>query len=101
MLTYIDEHLCEKILLEDLALHVACSVSSLCHLFQRRMNVSPKQYILHKKMALANKLIRDGTPPTSASLLVGYENYSNFYRLYSKIYGETPSLAVQKRSRIG
>lgn len=90
VISYIDEHLCEKILLEDLALHTARSKSSFCHLFQMKMNISPKQYILQKKMALANKLIHDGTPPTAASLQIGYENYSNFYRLYSKLYGENP-----------
>ncbi len=89
-IAYIDAHLCEKILLEDLAHHTARSKSSFCHLFQRKMGISPKQYILQKKMALAMKLIRDGTPPGAASLQVGYENYSNFYRLYSKLYGESP-----------
>ena len=55
------------------------------------MNISPKQYILRKKLATARKLIAEGTPPTVAAMQVGYENYSNFYRQYTKHYGTAPT----------
>ena len=97
VVAYIDEHLCEKILLDDLALRTAHSKSSLCHLFRSKMNVSPKQYILQKKMALAEQLIRNGMPPTAAALRVGYENYSNFYRLYTKLYGANPTAHIREK----
>ena len=87
---YIDAHLHEKILLDDLSQYTLRSKSSFCHLFEERMHVSPKQYILQKKLALAAKLINEGTPPTVAATRVGYENYSNFYRLYLKKFQETP-----------
>ena len=41
-------------------------------------------HILQKKLALASKLIDEGVPRTVAAMQVGYENYSNFYRLYRK-----------------
>jgi AraC-like DNA-binding protein len=81
---YIDMHLHEKILLDDLAKYTARSKSSFCHLFESKMNISPKQYILQKKLALASKLIDEGVSHTAAAIQVGYENYSNFYRLYRK-----------------
>lgn len=84
-LRYIDEHLHEKILLDDLAKATARSKSSFCHLFEAKMKTSPKQYILQKKLAVASKLIDEGMPRTAAAMQVGYENYSNFYRLYRKI----------------
>ena len=90
-LSYIDSHLHEKISLDDLARHVSRSKSSFCHLFEGKMSVSPKQYILQKRMALANKLIGDGIPPTVAAGRVGYDNYSNFYRMYVKRCGERPT----------
>lgn len=83
-LRYIDGHLHEKISLDDLAHHTARSKSSFCHLFEKKMNVSPKQYILQKKLAVAKKMIDEGVPYTTAAIQVGYENYSNFYRLYKK-----------------
>lgn len=83
-LQYIDEHLHEKILLDDLAKATARSKSSFCHLFERKMNISPKQYILQKKLSAAQKLMDEGVPHTIAAMQIGYENYSNFYRLYQK-----------------
>jgi AraC-like DNA-binding protein len=87
---YIDSHLNEKILLDDLAHYTSRSKSSFCHLFEAKMNISPKQYILQKKLALASKLISEGTPPTEAAMQVGYENYCNFYRLCRKVSGKSP-----------
>ena len=81
---YIELHLHEKILLDDIAKYTSRSKSSFCHLFESKMNISPKQYILQKKLALASKLIDEGVPHTVAAMQVGYENYSNFYRLYRK-----------------
>ena len=83
-LEYIDRHLHEKILLDDLARQTSRSKSSFCHLFEKKMRISPKQYILQKKLALASKLIDEGMPHTLAAIHVGYDNYSNFYRLYYK-----------------
>ena len=88
---YIDLHLHEKILLDDLAKHTSRSKSSFCHLFESKMNISPKQYILQKKLALASKLIDEGVPRTEAAMQVGYENYSNFYRIYLKHFETTPT----------
>ena len=86
-LRYIDENLHKKILLDDLAKHTSRSKSSFCHLFEEKMKISPKQYILQKKLALASKLMDEGVPRTVAAMQVGYENYSNFYRIYLKHFG--------------
>ena len=88
---YIDLHLHEKILLDDLAKYTSRSKSSFCHLFEAKMNISPKQYILQKKLALASKLIGEGTLPTVVAAQIGYENYSNFYRIYLKHFGTSPT----------
>ena len=90
-LQYIDRHLHEKILLDDLARHTARSKSSFCHLFEEKMNISPKQYILQKKLALAGKMIEEGVPHNVVARQLGYENYSNFYRIYLKHFGVNPT----------
>ena len=90
-LHYIDEHMHEKILLDDLAKATTRSKSSFCHLFEEKMKISPKQYILQKKLALASKLIDDGVPRTVAAKQVGYDNYSNFYHLYKKHFEGRPT----------
>ena len=91
IIAYIDGHLCEKILLDDLAVYTSRSKSSVSHLFEEKMNITPGQYILQKKLALAHRLIDEGMSPTVAALQVGYDNYSNFYRMYRKVFGVSPS----------
>jgi AraC-like DNA-binding protein len=90
---YIDEHLHERICIDDLARMTSRSRSSFCHLFEEIMGITPKQYVLQKKMALANKMIEDGVSPTEAAAQLGYENYSSFYRIYVKQYGVMPKKA--------
>lgn len=90
-LRYIEAHLCEKLSLDGIAAAIPCSKSLLCHRFREKMKISPEQYILQKRMALAAKLIREGAPPTEVALRVGYDNYSNFYRMYKKHRGGAPS----------
>lgn len=87
---YIDSHLQEKICIDDLARLTSRSRSSFCHLFEERMKISPKQYILQKKLALANKMMGEGLSPTETAIQLGYENYSSFYRMYVKQYGVMP-----------
>ena len=84
VINYIDEHLFEKILLEDIAKHVACSKSLISHLFQEKMKISVKQYIIKKKLAMFDMLVRSGVAPTDASAKLGYEHYSDFYRIRKK-----------------
>jgi methylphosphotriester-DNA--protein-cysteine methyltransferase len=70
---------------------LSVAASSVCHLFCEQMKISPKQYILQKKLALAGKLIHDGVPPTIAAIRIGYDNYSDFYRMYVKHFKKMPS----------
>ena len=96
-LSSIEAHLCEKISLDDIALTAACSKSTLCHLFKEKMGITVKQYVIEKRMALASKMMREGEAPSSVATAVGYENYSNFYRIYQKHTGFSPSLEKRRR----
>ena len=91
ILSYIDAHLGEMVTLDHIAAHLSRSKSSVCHLFQERMKISPKQYILQKKLAIAHHQIQNGVAPTEVASKLGYENYSNFYRLYKKHLGAAPA----------
>lgn len=99
VISYIDAHLCERITLEELAVYTSRSKSSVSHLFEEKMNITPKQYILQKKLALAHKMIEDGATPTATAMQVGYENYSNFYRVYRKLFHTSPSGRAVEKSK--
>lgn len=87
---YIDGHITEKILLDDVAESLFLSKSTVCHLFASEMKISPKQYILQKKLAYAATLIDGGASAQEASRAIGYENYANFYLAFKKMFGESP-----------
>ncbi len=93
---YINEHIFEKIVLDDIAAHLFLSKSTVCHIFAEEMKISPKQYILQKKLSAAAKLIEDGASASEAGRLVGYDNYANFYKMYIKIFGSPPKRSNKK-----
>ena len=90
IIKYIDANVSQKITLDDLEKHVNLSKYYLSHLFKKTMGISVVNYIIEKKIRHAEQLIRQGVPPTKASLMVGYSNYPNFYENYKKITKTTP-----------
>ncbi len=87
---YIDSHITEKLTLELVAENVFLSKSSVSHVFRSEMKISVKQYIINKKLAYAASLMREGASATEAAAAVGYDNYSNFYKMYKNVFGASP-----------
>jgi AraC-like DNA-binding protein len=91
MVTYISEHITERLGLEEVAASALISRSSVSHIFKSRMNVSFKQYVLQKKIAYAAGLIQGGMTANEAANVIGYGNYAGFYKMYKKFLAEAPS----------
>lgn len=87
---YIDEHLTDKISLDDLQSALHLSKFYISHLFKQVMGTTLANYIMAKKIRYAEKLILDGLSPTHAAAMIGY-NYSNFYVNYKRITHTSPS----------
>ena len=68
--------------------------SHLHHIFVKTMQMSPKQYIISKRLAMARKMIRRGEKPTEVSAICGFGDYTTFFRNYKKAYGYSPSEEV-------
>ena len=77
----IDE-LCEKLYITKSHLH---------HLFIKHLHISPKRYILSKRLDLARNAIRSGNRPVDVFSECGFSDYSTFYRDYKKAFGHAPS----------
>ena len=88
---YINSHITEPITLDDISTNVFLSKSTISHLFKSKMNISIKQYILQKKMVYASTQIANGVPANEVAKNIGYDNYSNFFTIYKKIIGNSPS----------
>ena len=91
ILNYINSNITGQITLDDISTNVFLSKSTISHLFKSKMNISIKQYILQKKMVYASEQIANGIPANEAAKIIGYDNYSNFFTIYKKIMGKSPS----------
>lgn len=97
IINYIEDHLVSINTLEDIAEGLHMSSSSIYKIFSTNMNVPIMTYVRTKKCTMANSLIIDGLSPTLVCEKCGFTEYSTFYRLYKKIYAQSPSAAYRER----
>ncbi|MGN0779386.1 MAG: helix-turn-helix domain-containing protein [Aristaeellaceae bacterium] len=90
IITYINEHITEPLTLDELAEHFYISKSYLLHTFKEYANLSVYQYILGKRIMIAQQLMREGMSPGAASRASGFGDYAGFYRAFVKQTGMTP-----------
>lgn len=90
IIRYIDDNISQKITLDNLESFVHLSKYYISHLFKNVMGISVVNYIIERKIRYAEQLIRQGTRPTQASIMVGYYNYANFYENYKKLTKTNP-----------
>lgn len=81
---YIDDHLSESLLLEDIAKQVHLNPVYLTRIFKSYTGMPIQQYIIEKRLTQAKKLLRMGKPSIDVCFLCGFNNYSNFSRTFSK-----------------
>lgn len=90
-LTYIEENLTANITIDSICDELYITKSHLHHLFINHLQISPKKYILSKRLGLAKKAIRAGLKPIEACMQSGFSDYSTFYRDYKNHFGHSPS----------
>ena len=88
---YIDENLGSQLTIDDLCRRFGVSRSYLFKAFTERYHEPPKQYIIRRKIMLAQQLLESGERPLSVSERCGFSDYSTFYRAYVRIVGMPPS----------
>jgi AraC-like DNA-binding protein len=78
--------------LEELARTVGASRSVLAERFQKRMGVSPIQYLTHWRMVMAASLLRRSSAQlTHIAQDVGYNADTAFIRAFRRQYGQSPA----------
>lgn len=89
---YIDEHIGERIYIEDLAKLVHINDQHLMRVFRRETGQSITAYISRQRMQIAGRLLRETDYSISfISDCVGCENDSYFTRTFKRFTGVTPS----------
>ena len=83
--------------IEDYAYLTGRSISSFRRDFVDLFGVSPKQWLIDKRLAKARELLtRNGTTVSQIALEVGYENFSHFVKAFHKKYGTSPKQFLMK-----
>jgi AraC-like DNA-binding protein len=63
----------------------------LSRLFKKHTGSNIHDYILYKRIAKAKRLLEEGCNTTDTSIKCGFNDYSNFYRMFKKAVGVSPS----------
>ena len=90
-LGFIEENLTSNLSIDIICEKLYITKSHLHHLFISHLQISPKKYILSKRLNLAKKAIRSGQRPIEACMQSGFSDYSTFYRDYKNFFGHCPS----------
>ena len=91
IIKYLSENYAEKINIDELAKKFHFNKHYLCRMFKEFTGTTIVEYCTFKKILAFNQLICNNHSAEDASYQVGFHNYSNFYRLYKKHMGMTPS----------
>lgn len=98
IIKYINNHLIDVTFTSDLMEKFNISESYLNKLFQKNLKITPKQYLVLKKMSLAKKLISDNIPLSEVATLCGFASYTAFYRTFIKHYKISPNKMLEEKS---
>lgn len=91
ILTYINDNITTPLSLEDIASHFYISKYHLCHLFKQHTGLTINNYINRKRLLIAREHVELGKSLTDASFEAGFRNYTSFYKMYVRDYGQSPS----------
>lgn len=98
VISYVNQHFTEKLSLDFLCEKFFVSKFHLSRNFEKLTKKSFYNYLLDKRMLLAKQLLLSGSRPTEVSVICGFNQYSNFYRIFLKKYGSSPSQFIKKNN---
>ena len=91
VLYHLNNHFQEDITIEDVAKEFGMNKSYLSHLFTAHVGASMWNYVIFRRINYFNSLISNNVSIEEAYRQSGFQNYSNFYRLYKKYMDMTPT----------
>lgn len=99
-LEYIETNLSEDVSLADVADASAASVSSLTRGFKTTLGISPHNWLLKRRIALAQRLIYErNTPLSEVAASCGFADQSHLTRVFVRKVGSSPAAWRRKAQR--
>ncbi len=90
IITYINDHITEKISLDDLAQTFFMSKYYLSHRFKSLFGITLGEYTVQKRLSLAKSYLRQGISVTLAGQQAGFNSSNHFIRTFTRFVGLTP-----------
>lgn len=95
---YIEQHLQDKIDLEETAKLADCSLYHFQRMFSYLADMPLSEYIRRRRMSLAAEDIKSGESVLDVSLKYGYDSPTAFNRAFKTVIGVAPSLIKKETS---
>ena len=89
---YIDNHFDSDINLDLLAQLQSTSKYHLIRLFKKYYGITPRQYLINKRVEKAKKHLKAGKSVSDTCYTVGFESISSFSNLFKAKMGMSPSI---------
>ena len=90
ILSYINHHISEDLSTNVLADRFFLSPTYLCKLFKATTGTTLHKYVVAKRITLAKSLLTEGTSVSDTCIACGFNDYSNFIKLFTKTVGMSP-----------
>ncbi len=98
ILNYIDAHICEKIVLSELAELIGYSPFYFSKLFSIRMGISVSEYVRVRKLQYAFGSLLEGKKVVEVAFMYSFESHEGFTRSFTRLFGSTPSIVKKHYS---
>ncbi len=99
---FMEANVDRPISMSDVAAACSCSRTKLFLAFKRERAWTPLQFLVRRRMEWARRALlapKPGMTVTKVSLDCGYASLSRFTQAYRKLYGETPSMTLNRSRR--
>lgn len=97
---FMNANFAKPLRIEDYAYLTGRSLSSFRRDFIEQFGISPKQWLIEKRLEKARAALeRNGTTVSQVAQEVGYENFSHFIKAFHKKYGISPKQFLMKSRR--
>ncbi len=90
IITYLDSHFLDIYSLEELSMQFGYNYGHICKTFKKNYGITPREYLLSKKMDYAVKLLKDGKNVNFISDELRYSTPYNFSRAFKTHFGLSP-----------
>lgn len=90
--TTIENNLYAHLDLEELAFLCNMSLSTFKRHFNSYYGISPRKYFIHKRLEMADYLLKNGDRPKDVFQKAGYQTLSNFIKAYKAHFKRTPGV---------